>query len=165
VQEMKRFNTSLQVNRWITAIPKLNYIYRFLTDDVIDIIKAPSLKEQLDRYLMEITTFKEADLCGASTIDDRIFVTTIHKAKGLEFDNVIVFDVIDGRIPNYYNIGKPKAIAEDARKLYVAMSRVKHRLIISTSEYKKVHGAIQSQTLSRFLTSVRQFFKFRQPAL
>ena len=165
VQEMKRFNTSLQVNGWITAIPKLNYIYRFLTADVIDIIKAPSLKEQLDRYIMEITTFKEADLCGASTIDDRIFVTTIHKAKGLEFDNVIVFDVIDGRIPNYYNIGKPKAIAEDARKLYVAMSRAKHRLIISISEYKKVRGIAQNQTLSRFLTSVRQFFKFRQPAL
>ena len=140
-------------------IPKIEYIFRFLTDDVIDERRDPSLKEQLNRHIMEINTFKEADLCGSSTIDDRIFVTTIHKAKGLEFDNVIVFDVVDGRIPNYYNENNPKGLAEDARKLYVAMSRAKKRLVITYSKSRLVGRDTKPQHLSRVLSSVLPMFR------
>ena len=52
-----------------------------------------------------------------------------HKAKGLEFDNVIVTDVKDGNYPYYLN-EKPEAILEDARKLYVAMTRTKATLTL-----------------------------------
>lgn len=50
-----------------------------------------------------------------------------HKAKDLEFDNVIVTDVTDGNYPYYLN-KKPEAILEDARKIYVAMTRTKATL-------------------------------------
>ncbi|MGI6243369.1 MAG: 3'-5' exonuclease [Prevotella sp.] len=159
VAEMKRFYVQVRSNGWMREIPKMAYIFRFLTDDVIDEQRDPSLKEQLSRHIMEMNTFKEADLCGSSTIDDRIFVTTIHKAKGLEFDNVIVFDVVDGRLPNYYSEGDPKAVAEDARKLYVAMSRAKRRLVITYSLTKKVGREMKPQQLSRFLDTVMPFFK------
>jgi DNA helicase-2/ATP-dependent DNA helicase PcrA len=101
---------------------------------------------------------KEADLCGASTIEDRIFVTTIHKAKGLEFDNVIVFDVVDGRLPNYYSEGNLAQLSEDARKLYVAMTRAKKRLFISYSRQKQVGRDTKPQRLSRFMEHVRHLF-------
>ena len=138
---------------------KLDYILRFLADDIIDASREPSLKEQLDRHIMEMNTFKEADLCGSTTIADHLFVTTIHKAKGLEFDNVIVFDVVDGRIPNYYSEGNPAQLAEDARKLYVAMSRARRRLFIAYSRQRQVGRDLKPQRLSRFMGSVRGMFK------
>lgn len=136
--------------------PRLPYVYRFLRDDVIDLEHEPSLKEQLDAHIMEMNTFKEADLCNSDTIDDRVFVTTIHKAKGLEFDNVIVFDVIDGRIPNFHAFTNPEAMAEDARKLYVAMSRAKKRLYITWSRVKYNRQGKMDNKLSRYLKGLFQ---------
>ena len=105
--------------------------------DVIHAATEPSLIEQLEHHALEINTFKEADLCSSKTIEERIFVSTIHKAKGLEFDNVIVFDAVDGRIPNFYHVNTPSLLAEDARKLYVAMSRSKRRLFIYYNEKRE----------------------------
>ncbi len=158
VSEMRRIYEILRANGWMGELPKLDYILRFLRDDVIRVDTEPSLREQLDRHIIEMNTFKEADLCGASTIEDRIFVTTIHKAKGLEFDNVIVFDVVDGRLPNYYSEGNPAQLSEDARKLYVAMTRAKKRLFISYSRQKQVGRDTKPQRLSRFMEHVRHLF-------
>lgn len=133
---------------------RLPYVYRFLRSDVIDTERETSLKVQLDAHIMEMNTFKEADLCNSSTIDDRIFVTTIHKAKGLEFDNVIVFDVVDGRIPNFHAFTNPAAMAEDARKLYVAMSRAKKRLYITWSKVKYNRDGKMENKLSRYLAGI-----------
>ncbi len=159
VAELQYAYEAFRQDRRMSEVPKLEYILRFLRDDVIRVESEPSLREQLSRHAMELNTFKESDLCGASTITDRIFVTTIHKAKGLEFDNVIVFDVVDGRLPNYYSEKDPAQLAEDARKLYVAMSRAKKRLIITYSQQKLVGRDLKPQRLSRFMDSVRHLFQ------
>ena len=57
------------------------------------------MAQQLFLHVNEIATLKEADLCGSSVIHEKIFISTIHKAKGLEFDNVIVYDVAEDAIP------------------------------------------------------------------
>lgn len=157
VDEMRWFYHRLEEAHWIKPINKIDYIFRYLAKDVIDVEKEPTLKEQLDKHIMEISTFKEADLCGSATMEDRLFVSTIHKAKGLEFDNVFVFDVVDGRIPNYYNENNPAMLAEDARKLYVAMSRAKKRLYICYSLQSQNSGMPQRK-LSRFMEPVKSFF-------
>ncbi len=158
VGEMQRMAAMLADNGWWGNGPKVDYVYRFLTADVIDVGTTPSLKEQLDRHIMELNTFKEADLCSSLAIDDRVFVSTIHKAKGLEFDNVVVFDAVDGRIPNFYNENQPDLLAEDARKLYVAMSRAKRRLVVWWSRARVSSRGHYEQKLSRFMASVQQMF-------
>ena len=130
VDVMREFYHNIVEAGWIHMVSKVDYVFRFLATDVINEVTEPSLVEQLDHHILEINTFKEADLCSSKTIEERIFVSTIHKAKGLEFDNVIVFDAVDGRIPNFYNVNSPSLLAEDARKLYVAMSRSKRRLFV-----------------------------------
>lgn len=157
--EMNRFYRFLTEERIIRPIEKIDYVLRFLDADVIDQAVEPSLKEQLDNHIMEITTFKEADICGSSSLDDKVFVSTIHKAKGLEFDNVIVFDVVDGRIPNFYNLNDPTALEEDARKLYVALSRVRQRLFVYYSGMSVSTSYPRPQTVSRFMQPVKRFFK------
>lgn len=158
VSEMKRMAAMLKERGWWQDVPKIDYVYRFLAGDVIDNQQEPSLKEQLDHHVMELNTFKEADLCGSATIDDKVFVSTIHKAKGLEFDNVVVFDVVDGRIPNYFNERNPALLAEDARKLYVAMSRAKRRLVVWWSRAKQLSFGAREQCLSRFMNCVNDLF-------
>ena len=155
VAELQLFSDYAVKNGWIKRVEKLPVILRFLAYDIIDVEQERSLKEQLDRHVMELNTFKEADLCGSSTIQEHVFVSTIHKAKGLEFDNVIVFDAVDGRIPNYYNGDNQQLNDEDARKLYVAMSRAKRRLFISYSNAKLTAYGIKPQRLTRFLDSVK----------
>lgn len=131
VAELQRFYDALLADNMIQPISGLRYVTAYLSKDMIDSIAEPSLYEQLSNHAMEISTLKEADLCGSSSIDERIFVTTIHKAKGLEFDNVIIFDAVDGRMPNFYSRNNPRLLAEDARKFYVALSRARSRLYIS----------------------------------
>ena len=157
--EMNRFYHFLIEERRIKPIAKINYVSRFLDADVINQAEEPSLKQQLDNHIMEIGTFKEADICGSSSLDDKVFVSTIHKAKGLEFDNVIVFDAVDGRIPNFYNLNDPTALEEDARKLYVALSRTKLCLFVFYSGVSMSTSYPRPQTVSRFMEPIRRFFK------
>ncbi len=157
--EMNDLYSFLTEERIIKPIGKIDYVLRFLDNDVINQAEEPSLKEQLENHIMEITTFKEADICGSSSLDDKVFVSTIHKAKGLEFDNVIVFDVVDGRIPNFYNLNDPKALEEDARKLYVALSRVRRRLFVFYSGMSVSTSYPRPQAVSRFMKPVSGFFE------
>lgn len=159
ISEMQGFVEAMAEGGWAQPQERMDYIYRFMRDDVLVPEREPSLIQQLENHITEMTTFKEADLCGSASIDDRIFVTTIHKAKGLEFDNVIVYDVIEGRLPSFYNEHNPVGLAEDARKLYVAMSRAKRRLIITYSRARLTAWGIKPQQLSRFLTPILPLFE------
>ncbi len=158
VEELQRFYNSLLDGKWIKPIEKISYVFSFLTEDVIHPDEEPSLKEQLDNHIMEISTFKEADLCGSTAIKERVFVSTIHKAKGLEFDNVIVFDVVDGRIPNFHSENNPRLLEEDARKLYVALSRAKKRIYVYYSKNPPTTNIQRTQKLSRFMKPVMKYF-------
>ena len=59
-----------------------------------------------------------------------MFVSTVHKAKGLEFENVIIFEATDGVYP-FFDKKTPEEIRESARLFYVAMTRAKKRLHIT----------------------------------
>ena len=159
VDEMVGFYQYLLESGFITVIPNLHYITRYITDDMVDREGEPSLAVQLGNHIVELNTMKEADLCNSRSIDDRIFVSTVHKAKGLEFDNVIVFDAVEGRYPNYYHQNNASMVAEDARKFYVAMTRAKKRLYISMCQTRMDYrNQPQKRELTRFMNPIEKFF-------
>ena len=143
----------------INDIPRLDYILRYLRIDMLtDETVANALAPQLSQYIMDINTLKEADFCNSKSILERIYVTTVHKAKGLEFDNVIIFDAADGRYPNAYNKTKQQD-EEDARKFYVAMSRAKRRLFIAYSLQRvDRHGRVFNHDLTPLMDSIQKYF-------
>lgn len=123
------------------------------------------LREELEKRATDIQTLREADLCDSNIIEEKVFVTTLHKAKGLEFENVIVFNVTDGTFPFFYSETQEEK-NEDARKLYVALSRSKKRLLITIPETKIVHaknGKVYrfSTELSPFIRNIREHFSVR----
>ena len=158
--ELSRFYDYLLAEGLVGEIDGLRFILAYLSGDMIDPSKEPSLYEQLCNHFMELTTLKEADLCGSRSIDECIFVTTIHKAKGLEFDNVIVFDAVDGRMPNYYSRNNPRQLAEDARKFYVAISRAKQRLYVAHCLQRiDYHNVAHDVLLTPLMQTIAKYFK------
>ena len=107
-----------------------------------------SLEKNLKKYIPEYELLKEADLILG---DEKVIVSTIHRAKGLEFENVIIPECIDGNFPNYKSYTEDKK-NEDARLLYVAMTRAKKRLIISGFK----------DSLSSFLSAIEHRFEIEE---
>lgn len=156
--ELRYIHDALVADKLIQPVDKLDYICSYIDNDLIDSEKYPELILQLQHYGAEINTLREADLCNSSRIKERIYVSTVHKAKGLEFDNVIVFDAVDGRYPNFIatTINQKE---EDARKLYVALSRAKKRLYIGISKlFINRYGRTFDRTITPFLKPVMDKF-------
>ena len=159
VSELSAAYNAFRLDGLINDIPRLDYILRYLRIDMLtDETVANALAPQLSQYVMDINTLKEADFCNSKSILERIYVTTVHKAKGLEFDNVIIFDAADGRYPNAYNKTKQQD-EEDARKFYVAMSRAKRRLFIAYAlQMVDRHGRVFNRELTPLMDSIQKYF-------
>jgi|SoiMethySBSTD1v2_1073268.scaffolds.fasta_scaffold20231_4 DNA helicase-2/ATP-dependent DNA helicase PcrA len=72
------------------------------------------------------------DLAGPPSLDeDHLILSTIHSAKGLEFDAVHVIHAADGNIPSDLTTGSPEEIDEELRLFYVALSRAKRHLSVT----------------------------------
>ena len=68
---------------------------------------------------------------GAPHLDeDYLILSTIHSAKGQEWDAVFVLNAADGCIPSDLATGTPAEIEEERRLLYVAMTRAKNVLAL-----------------------------------
>ena len=159
VSELSTAYNAFRSDGLINDISRLDYILRYLRIDMLtDEAIANALAPQLSQYVMDINTLKEADFCNSKSILERIYVTTVHKAKGLEFDNVIIFDAADGRYPNAYNKTKQQD-EEDARKFYVAMSRAKRRLFIAYAlQMVDRHGRVFNRDLTPLMDSIQKYF-------
>ncbi len=62
--------------------------------------------------------------------DDRVRVLTVHQAKGLEFEVVVVAGLSDNEFPNYGSIKDGREL-EERRLLYVALTRARRHLILT----------------------------------
>lgn len=85
-----------------------------------------------ERFLSELALDPpqaSSDLAGAPLLDeDYLVLSTIHSAKGQEWDAVHVLNVADGNFPLEFATGKAEQIEEERRLLYVAMTRAKTEL-------------------------------------
>jgi DNA helicase-2/ATP-dependent DNA helicase PcrA len=148
VQEMQRlYNSGL-----VAPVDKWKHLIHYLEADLLRPDRYPTLRSQIDRYVVDLCTSKEADMCGGS-LQERFIISTVHKAKGLEFDTVIVYRAIDGSYPGVHHWTE-RQIQEDARRLFVALSRSRRHLCVLCDSYfgRSVH------TLSPFLDKVRRHF-------
>ena len=85
-----------------------------------------------ERFLSEVT-LDPPDASGADAgrpelDEDYLILSTIHSAKGQEWEAVYVLNLVDGCIPSDMATGKPAQIDEERRLLYVAMTRAKQHL-------------------------------------
>ena len=85
-----------------------------------------------ERFLTELTLDPPAATSGqsggSSKDEDYVILSTIHSAKGQEWDIVYVLNVSDGNFPSEFATGNQQMIEEERRLLYVAMTRARNEL-------------------------------------
>jgi DNA helicase-2/ATP-dependent DNA helicase PcrA len=152
-----------QVRRWYQ--PHLERLYDGLETREADLEQLEQISGRYatrERFLTELTLDPPSaagDLAGDPLLDeDYLVLSTVHSAKGQEWEAVFILNVADGNFPSEFATGKPAMIEEERRLLYVAMTRAKQSLsLMAPLKYhvtqqrrdgdKHVYGA-----RSRFLT-------------
>jgi DNA helicase-2/ATP-dependent DNA helicase PcrA len=102
--------------------------------DLDQLQRLAALQPSRERFLTELTLDPpeaSSDEAGVPHQDeDYLILSTIHAAKGQEWDAVTLLNVIDGCLPADLATGSAAAVAEERRLLYVAMTRARHQLTL-----------------------------------
>jgi DNA helicase-2/ATP-dependent DNA helicase PcrA len=122
-----------RARRWLD--PRLDHRYTGVEArraDLEQLTLAAAGASTLRQFLADLTLDPPAatsDLAGPPHLDeDFITISTIHSAKGCEWDVVHILHVADGNIPSDLATGDPEAVEEERRLLYVAMTRARNHL-------------------------------------
>lgn len=87
--------------------------------------------------------------------DEALTISTIHSAKGLEWDSVFIIGAVDGRFPSAYSFNSAEEMDEELRLMYVATTRAKNNLYITypVDMYDYSRNMVLSKP-SRFLNGI-----------
>jgi DNA helicase-2/ATP-dependent DNA helicase PcrA len=87
--------------------------------------------------------------------EDRLVLSTIHSAKGLEWHSVFIIWALDGRFPSLYALSKEEEMEEELRLMYVAATRAQERLffIYPRQVYDRSLGIVLNRP-SRFIDMI-----------
>jgi DNA helicase-2/ATP-dependent DNA helicase PcrA len=156
----EQVNEVMKVYKELLEINYDDHFVRF--GDIEQLAQISQQFPSRERFLTELTLDppqSTGDLAGTPLIDDDFLIlSTVHSAKGQEWNSVFVLNVADGNFPNEYATGNKRAMEEERRLLNVAVTRAKDELhLIQPMKYwvpeqqrygdRHVYGA-----KSRFLT-------------
>jgi ATP-dependent DNA helicase UvrD/PcrA len=117
--------------------PHLERLYEHVHTRIGDLDQLELLSGQYasrERFLTELSLDPPnatSDLAGEPVLDeDYLILSTIHSAKGMEWDTVYLLNVVDGSFPSEFATGKEELIEEERRLLYVAMTRARNDLLL-----------------------------------
>ena len=168
------------VRRWYQ--PQLERLYDGLETREADLEQLEQISGRYptrERFLTELTLdppLAAGDLAGDPLLDeDYLILSTVHSAKGQEWESVFILNVSDGNFPSEFATGKAEMIEEERRLLYVAMTRAKQSLsLIAPLRYhvtgqrrdgdKHVYGARSRFMTDRLLATMEKRFEGRPEA-
>ena len=106
----------------------------------------------LEALALDPVDLSQEDVEGAYRDEKPLVLSTIHSAKGLEFDTVVLIDALDGVLPNEYAVKTQAELDEERRLLYVALTRAERELFVSypASRWRRGSGSFLTR-VSRFL--------------
>ena len=99
--------------------------------------KKATLLLTISRQYKELRRFVNAMVLGGNELSEGegVNLLTVHASKGLEFPEVYVIDLVDGRFPNRKMMS---SIEEERRLFYVAVTRAKDKLYLCLAKFDKV---------------------------
>src|SRR5438309_502618 len=88
------------------------------------------------------------------TRDARVWLMTLHSAKGLEFPVVILAGLEEGLFPHSRSSDDVEELEEERRLCYVGMTRARSRLVLTGAARRRIFGEYQASEPSRFIDEV-----------
>lgn len=123
-------------------IENLEELYLFFKkNDNININPRDSL-----RNLLTITSLSNSEIDRASGGENKVPIITVHQGKGLEFQCVFIPALNEGDFPSYFSKTKEEMV-EECRLFYVAMTRAKSKLYLSSHEFNGKRNKKESRFL------------------
>jgi DNA helicase-2/ATP-dependent DNA helicase PcrA len=102
-------------------------------DDIHELVNFSHDYKSLQEFLSDITlreNFRGETVLGGREEDEVLVLTTIHQAKGLEWDAVIIIGLCEGQFPHPKAMRNDAEIEEERRLFYVASTRAKKFLYL-----------------------------------
>ena len=109
----------------------------------------PSLGGFVDR----LSLLSEADEESGNR-EARVWLMTMHAAKGLEFPMVVIAGLEEGLFPHSRSSDDQEELEEERRLCYVGMTRAQSQLVLTSAARRRVFGEYQSTEPSRFLDEI-----------
>ncbi|WP_143316811.1 UvrD-helicase domain-containing protein [Clostridium sp. HBUAS56017] len=130
-----------------------------LVSDAVDFEKN-SEDKSLEAYLEKISLVQDTDkLEEEENGEGSVVLMTIHSAKGLEFPVVFMVGMENGIFPSVTDMDKEDQMEEARRLCYVAITRAKEILYMTSAEVRKVFGRTVSYSQSDFIGEIKPGLK------
>ena len=117
-------------------------------DDYEEAAEQPTLADFVNRQSL----LSETDE-GDGPSDARVWLMTLHAAKGLEFPTVVITGVEEELLPHSRSLNTREGVEEERRLFYVGITRAMDRLVITTAQFRRRYGGSLSPE-SRFLDEI-----------
>src|SRR5687768_12384626 len=86
--------------------------------------------------------------------DPRVMMMTLHSAKGLEFNTVVLAGLEEGLFPHSRSREDEAELEEERRLCYVGITRARKQLVLTSAARRRVFGEYQSTEPSRFIEEI-----------
>jgi DNA helicase-2/ATP-dependent DNA helicase PcrA len=104
-------------------------------DDLEQFAQFAQTYDSIRSFLEEVTLFNELSgedvVNGPAQEDDRVVLSSVHQAKGLEWNRVIVMGLSEGRFPSYRSVATDEGLEEERRLFYVAVTRARNEVALT----------------------------------
>jgi DNA helicase-2/ATP-dependent DNA helicase PcrA len=124
--------------------------------------------QSLEHFLTDMAleppnTSVDNSMASETEDEDRLVLSTVHSAKGLEWDTVFVIWALDGRFPSIHSFYKEAELEEELRLMYVAATRAKTNLFFTFpgQAYDRGTGTVLTRP-SRFLDFIPEHILEKQ---
>ena len=106
----------------------------------------------LEEFLMHVSLISDIDSYDED--EEKVSLMTIHSAKGLEYDAVFIIGAEEGIFPGMRSMLNPSQLEEERRLCYVAITRAKKQLFITSAASRTLFGNTTYNRLSRFIADI-----------
>ena len=107
--------------------------YELRLEDIRQLSNYAAQFDSLERFLSDLAllgNLEAEDVITADAPDEKIHLSSVHQAKGLEWDVVFVIWLTEGHFPSFRSLEDPEGEEEERRLFYVASTRAKDQLYL-----------------------------------
>lgn len=151
VCEKTRYIPALQEKKDMESRGRIENV-RELRSSIIGFLDSAPESPSLAGFLDTVALYTDMD--GSDGEDNAVSLMTMHSAKGLEFPDVYVVGMEEGIFPSGRAMGESEEMEEERRLCYVAMTRARQHLTMTTARQRMLYGRTTSNTPSRFLEEI-----------